>query len=239
VEALAQIQAELELPDPPNRIECYDISSLQGVSAAGSMVVFEQGVPNKRLYRKFTIKTVQGQDDFAAMEELLSRRFRRWEIAQEEAQKPGGKLDPAFGILPNLLLVDGGKGQRNRAAKVLERYHLADRVPVAGLAKKHEDIYLLDREKPIRLPSRSQALFLIQRVRDEAHRFALKLHKTQRRKKGLTSRLDGVSGIGPARRQALLEVFGDLDGVRKAPIEELIKIRGVTRSIAERIKAVL
>jgi excinuclease ABC subunit C len=239
VQALAELQSALDLEHPLNRIECYDISNLQGTAAAGSMVVFEQGAPQKNYYRKFTIKTVDGQDDFASMEEVLDRRFRRWETANEEAQKPGGKLDPAFGLLPNLLIVDGGKGQLSRAVKIFDQYKLKTKIPVVGLAKKHEELYLPDRIDPVILPRQSQALFLVQRIRDEAHRFALKQHRTQRRKKGAASILDSISGIGPARRKALLKSFGDIESIRNAKVEELVKVPGITQSLAERVKAEL
>jgi excinuclease ABC subunit C len=239
VQALADLQSALAIEQPLNRIECYDISNLQGTAAAGSMVVFEQGAPSKNYYRKFTIRTVEGQDDFASMEEVLSRRFRRWKIANEEAQKPGGKLDPAFGLLPNLLIVDGGKGQLDRAVKVIEQFELNTKIPVVGLAKKHEELYLHDRKDPVILPRQAQALFLVQRIRDEAHRFALKQHKTQRRKKGVASVLDSISGIGPARRKALLKSFGDIESIRNAKIEELASVPGITLALAERVKAEL
>jgi excinuclease ABC subunit C len=239
VQALADLQSALAIEQPLNRIECYDISNLQGTAAAGSMVVFEQGAPNKKYYRKFTIKTVAGQDDFASMEEVLNRRFRRWEIANEEAQKPGGKLDPAFGLLPNLLIVDGGKGQLERAVKVMGQFELDTKVPVVGLAKKHEELYLHNRTDPVILPRQSQALFLVQRIRDEAHRFALKQHRTQRQKKGVASVLDSISGIGPVRRKALLKSFGDIESIRNAEIEELARVPGITIALAERVKSEL
>lgn len=239
VQALSELQEALGLEEPPNRIECYDISNLQGTAAAGSMVVFEQGVPNKRLYRKFTIKSVQGQDDFASMEEVLLRRFRRWNIATEQQEKPGGKLDQGFGLLPNLLIVDGGKGQLNRARQVLEEFELADEIPLAGLAKSQEELYVPGQPDPIVLPRRSQGLFLIQRLRDEAHRFAVGQHRTQRRRSTLTSKLDSVHGIGPARRKALLRTFGDIDGLRTAEVQELTAIPGITTELAERVKAAL
>jgi len=239
VEALAELQEALAMDQPPNRIECYDISNLQGTAASGSMVVFERGVPSKRLYRKFTIKTVSGQDDFASMEEVLERRFQRWIVSQEQAKKPGGKLDPAFGFLPDLLLVDGGKGQLSRAVKVLERHALEARVPVAGLAKKHEDLYIPKQAQAIHLPLRSQALFLVQRVRDEAHRFALQHHRARRRKIGTASQLDAIAGIGPARRKALLKAFGDLTGIKNAPVEQLAAVPGISSELAARIKAEL
>jgi len=239
VQALAELQTALDLQQPLNRIECYDISNLQGTAAAGSMVVFEQGAPNKDSYRKFTIKTVEGQDDFASMVEVLNRRFRRWELAKEEAQKPGGKLDPAFGLLPNLLIVDGGKGQLSRAMEVINQYKLGTTFAVVGLAKKHEELYLHDHTDPVILPNQSQALFLVQRIRDEAHRFALKQHQVQRQKKGVASVLDAIPGIGPARRKALLKTFGDIESIRNAKIEELVSVPGITRSLAERVKAEL
>lgn len=240
VQALSELQEALGLDEPSNRIECYDISNLQGTEAAGSMVVFEQGVPNKRLYRKFTIKSVTGQDDFASMEEVLFRRFRRWKIAQEQqAGRPEAKLDQAFGLLPNLLIVDGGKGQLSRARQVLEDFDLANEVPLAGLAKGQEELYVPEDPDPILLPRRSQGLFLVQRLRDEAHRFAVGQHRTQRRRSTLTSKLDSVHGIGPARRKALLRTFGDIEGLREAEVEELTAIPGITSDLAERVKAAL
>lgn len=239
VQALSELKEALSLQDPPNRIECYDISNLQGTAAAGSMVVFEQGAPSKKLYRKFTIKNVQGQDDFASMEEILGRRFRRWQIANEEAGKPGGKLDKSFGLLPDLLIVDGGKGQLSRACKILEEHNLKERVPVVGLAKGHEEFHLPDRADPVILPRRSQGLYLVQRIRDEAHRFALRQHRTQRRRGGLASKLDSITGVGPARRKALLKTFGDLEGIRQASLEDLVGISGITLKTAEQIQEAL
>jgi excinuclease ABC subunit C len=239
VQALAELQAALGLAAPPNRLEAYDISNLQGTAAAGSMVVFEQGAPAKRLYRRFTIKTVQGQDDFASMEEVLRRRLHRWEAARDESAKPGAKLDPAFGLLPDLLIVDGGKGQLGRAVQVLESVGLAGRVPVAGLAKGHEELYLPGRATPVVLPRGSEGLHLLQRLRDEAHRTALSQHQAQRRREGLASRLETIPGIGPARRKALLRTFGDLDTIRQAGVDEIMAVRGITRPLAERVKAEL
>ncbi|MBN2555625.1 MAG: excinuclease ABC subunit UvrC [Anaerolineales bacterium] len=239
VQALAELQTALHLTSPPNRIECYDISNLQGTAAAGSMVVFEQGSPDKKLYRKFTVKSVEGQDDFASMEEVLDRRFRRWQAAQEQAAGPGGKLDRAFGRLPDLLIVDGGKGQLGRARIVLEKFDLEDRICLCGLAKQHEELYLTGVADPVILPPRSQGLFLLQRVRDEAHRFAISHHRTQRRKTGLASRLDAIEGIGPSRRKILMKAFKDLDGIRAASMEELTALKGINIDLAERIKSEL
>jgi excinuclease ABC subunit C len=236
VQALSELQKELELREPPNRIECYDISNLQGTEAAGSMVVFEQGAPSKKLYRHFRIKSVQGQDDFASMEEVLDRRFRRWEIAKEQASKPGGKLDKGFGILPDLLIVDGGKGQLSRAAEVLRRYNLGEEILVFGLAKGREEIYPVDHPDPIILPRRSQGLYLVQRIRDEAHRFALRQHQRQRRRSSLKSKLDAIQGIGPARKKALMKAFGDLKGVKNASIEDIAALPGISLELAGRVK---
>ncbi len=198
-EALAELETALDLQQPPNRIECYDISNIQGTAAVGSMVVFEQGVPSKGLYRRFNIKSVTGPDDFSSMEEVLRRRFKRWQAAREETGV-GSKKDPSFALLPDLLIVDGGKGQLGRAVKVLKEFNLLENVPVTGLAKENEELFLPGRHDPVILPRHSQALYLVQRIRDEAHRFAITAHRNKRSKAGLASRLDSVTGIGPARR---------------------------------------
>jgi len=233
--ALAELQEALHLPEPPNRIECYDISNTQGTAAVGSMVVFEQGVPRKQLYRHFNIRTVQGPDDYASMEEVLTRRFNRWKAAQENADSPGKKPDQAFGFLPDMLLVDGGKGQLGRAVAVLERFGLLGQVPVAGIAKQNEEIFLHGQSRPIVLPRQSQGLFLVQRVRDEAHRFAITSHRKRRTKTGLASRLDTIPGIGPARRKALLNQFGSIKKIQAASLEELTSLPGITDQIAHAI----
>ncbi len=237
--ALTELQEALDLPEPPNRIECYDISTTQGVASVGSMVVFEQGTPNKKLYRRFNIKTVLGQDDFASMEEVLFRRFRRWKAAHEQEDHVGKKPDLAFSILPDLLLVDGGKGQLSRAVKVLEEFNLLDTVPVAGLAKQEEELFLPSQRNSIILESHSQGLYLIQRIRDEAHRFAITAHRKRRAKQGLASRLDVIPGIGPSRRKALLQKFGSIDGIKEATPEKIAEIKGITLEMAQSIKVQL
>jgi excinuclease ABC subunit C len=243
-QGLADLQAALGLDEPPNRIECYDISNTQGTAAVGSMVVFEQGVPKKAFYRRFNIRTVEGPDDFASMEEVLQRRFARWQTAQEtEAETtpnaPGKKIDQAFSILPDLLLVDGGKGQLSRATAVVERFGLSDRLHVASLAKQHEEIFIPGQSESIMLPRQSQGLYLVQRVRDEAHRYAITSHRTRRDKAGIASQLDSIPGIGPARRKALLTHFGSLQTIRNASLEELQQVPGITIKLAETIKEFL
>jgi len=233
-QALAQIQEALNLDTPPNRIECYDISNTQGTAAVGSMVVFEQGSPNKKLYRRFNIKTVVGPDDFASMEEVLSRRFKRWKSAKED-EVVGKKLDQSFSVLPDLLVVDGGKGQLSRAVKVLAEFRLDKKILAAGLAKEHELVFLPDKDIPIELPRSSQGLFLLQRIRDEAHRFAITAHRNLRKKEKFISHLDQIPGIGPTRKKELLKKFGSLNGVKNASISEITTISGITHELAVKI----
>jgi excinuclease ABC subunit C len=235
-EALTELQAALNLSKPLNRIECYDISNTQGTSTVGSMVVFEQGVPSKRNYRTFNVQSVSGPDDFASMEEVLTRRFRRWQSSQQNTA-PGAKPDLSFGMLPDLLIVDGGKGQLGRAVAVLERYQLLDRIPVVGLAKQQEEIFFPDRPESLLLPRHSQAFYLVQRIRDEAHRFAITAHRKRRSKAGMASRLDAVPGIGPARRKALLVHFGSVEGIQQASLEELASVQGITPALALSLKS--
>ncbi|MCC7129887.1 MAG: excinuclease ABC subunit UvrC, partial [Anaerolineae bacterium] len=238
-QALGELQAALELEQPLGRVECYDISNIQGTAAVGGMVVFEQGVPRKNLYRRFNIRSVSGPDDFASMEEVLTRRFNRWKAAQETAETPGKKPDQAFYRLPDLLIVDGGKGQLSRAVAVLEKFNLAGKIPVAGLAKQNEELFLPGKPLPLVLARHSQALYLVQRIRDEAHRFAITAHRQQRTKAGLASRLDKIPGIGPTRRKALLARFGSIEGILNASQDELILVNGINPGLAQTIKEVL
>ena len=238
-QALAELQNAFHLATPPNRIECYDISNIQGTAAVGSMVIFEQGVPNKKLYRHFNIKTVSGQDDFASMAEILSRRFKRWQAAQEAQQSPGAKPDPGFALLPDLLIVDGGKGQLSQAITVLDQFGLGSRVTIAGLAKQQEELFLPGRSESLILPRHSQGLYLLQRIRDEAHRFAITAHRKKRTREGLASRLEKISGIGPGRRKMLLDRFGSIERIYQASIEELSSLPGITSKIAKELKAQL
>jgi len=234
-QALAELQETLELPTAPVRIECYDISTTQGTEVVGSMVVFVQGVPRKSAYRRFIVRSVHGQDDYASMREVLQRRFRRWQMATSD-EKLGSRDIKGWAKLPDLLIVDGGKGQLSVAVEVLEEFDLLARVPVAGLAKQHEEIFVPGRARPILLPRRSQGLFLVQRVRDEAHRFAITHHRARRRKAGVASQLDGIPGVGPARRKALLKAFGSLDAVRAASLDQLAAVPGIPRTVALAIK---
>jgi excinuclease ABC subunit C len=235
-EALVEIQEALGLARAPERIECYDISNTQGTAAVGSMVVFERGVSNNKLYRRFNIKTVEGPDDFASMQEVLTRRFKRWQAAKEDNPIPGAKPDAAFSNLPDLVIVDGGKGQLGRAIAVFEEYGLIDKVPLVALAKQSEELFLPGRDRGILLPRSSQGLYLLQRIRDEAHRFAITAHRARRSKSGIMSQLDEIPGIGPNRRRALLKTFGSIDAMREASIEQLTAIKGITPALAESIK---
>ena len=235
--ALSGLQSALGLSKPPLRMECYDISNTQGTAIVASMVVFQRGVPDKKRYRRFNIRSVQGApDDFASMEEALRRRFKRWRAAQAVKDTPGAHPDPAFSVLPDLLIVDGGQGQLSRAVKVLEDFDLREQVPVIGLAKQDELVILPGREAPLRLPRNAPALHLLQRIRDEAHRFAITAHRKKRAKIAFASTLDNIPGIGPQKRKALLRHFGSVEAVRQARVEELARVDGISTRLAETIK---
>lgn len=240
-QALSELHEALDLPRAPRRIECYDISNTQGVAMVGSMVVFEQGVPYKQHYRRFNIRNVTGPDDFASMEEVLTRRFRRWQAAHEmsEAERQQQPVDASFAALPDLIIIDGGKGQLGRAVQVLQAYGLAEVVPVIGLAKREEEIFIPGRKDAIRLPSRSEGLYLIQRIRDEAHRFAITAHRKRRSRQGLASQLEAIPGIGPARRKALLQHFGSIEAIRQASEEDLAAAPKMNALLAARVKEFL
>ncbi len=240
-EALAELQRELGLPRIPNRIECFDISTTQGTSIVASRVVFAQGVPVKSEYRRFNIRTVvhAGPDDFQSMREALTRRFARWKDAVDNplGTAPDGKdKDETWKKLPDLLLIDGGKGQLSVAVEVLAAFGLTERVPVASLAKQFEEVFLPDRSTSIVLNRRSPALYLIQRVRDEAHRYAVHSHRQQRSKASMASRLEAIPGIGPKKKRALLKHFGNsIHAIRQATVEELCRVPGINRVLAETI----
>jgi excinuclease ABC subunit C len=242
--ALTELQQALRLPAPPNRIECFDISTLQGTATVASRVVFVQGTAKKAEYRKFNIRSVQTTlepNDFQSMREALTRRFQRYADAVESQGSiaPGKKDDTeTWRLLPDLLIIDGGKGQLGIAVEVLQKFHLTDQVPVVGLAKQFEELYLPGQPQPVILPRRSEGLFMVQRIRDEAHRFAITANRNQRAKKGIVSRLEEIPGIGPSKRKALLKAFNnDIDSVRAASLEQLMAVPGITARLAEAIKA--
>jgi len=240
-QALGELQSALKLSAPPNRIECYDVSHTQGVATVGAMIVFEQGTPAKNLYRKFNIDStsIGAPDDFASMEEMLTRRFKRWRASAtiSENQTPGAKPDASFSFLPDLIIIDGGKGQLSRVVKVLEQFEIFDKVPVVGLAKQEEEIFFPYNNQPLLLPRHSQGLYLVQRIRDEAHRYGITAHRARRSKQGMASQLDSIPGIGPTRRKALLKHFGSMDKIKEASVEDLSAVKGMNQSAAEAVKA--
>jgi excinuclease ABC subunit C len=243
--AVAELQAVLNLEKPPARIECFDISTFQGTNTVGSMVVFAKGAPLKSAYKRFKIqgKGSQGSpDDFASMREMLRRRFRRI-VEEHNDPDPGARArtgDENWRILPDLVIVDGGKGQLSMAVEVLDEFGLLDRIPVVGLAKREEEIFRPGESQSIWLKRGSEALHLVQRIRDEAHRFAITYHRNLRSKEQTRSKLDDIKGIGPTRRKALLQHFGgDLDQIRSATVDELLHVPGMTRRSAEALKAQL
>jgi excinuclease ABC subunit C len=261
---LVDLAERLGLPGPPRRIECYDISNTMGTNSVGSMIVFEDGRPRPSHYRHFGIRTVEGSDDFASMEETLRRRFARLlrsraegaaaadipvddpagsngEVAATSAviavrDGTGGATDDSFGIVPDLILIDGGKGQLGAAHRVLREAGL-DGIPVFGLAKRNEELFAPGISRPTILEKDSPTLFLVQRVRDEAHRFAITRHRARRARGALRSRLDTVPGLGPVRKRSLLRRFGSVDGIRAASVDDLSE--QVPRPVALSIKELL
>ena len=265
--ALSMLQDELDLPTRPNRIECYDISTIQGTNTVASMVVFRDGHPATSQYRRFRIKTVEGQDDFASMREVLGRRFkriaerRRRERVLDGDEAAEGTPTPEAGIellvedttaeempdaaapedlspwdeVPDLVIIDGGKGQLGAVLDVMRDLGLRD-VPVCGLAKQQEELFVADVADSIMLPRQSEALYLVQRIRDEAHRFAITYHRNLRGKAATQSILDSIPGIGPKRKRALIRKFGSVKGIREADVGEIAATEGFTQRLAETIK---
>jgi excinuclease ABC subunit C len=217
--ALTELQGELSLREAPLRIECYDMSHLQGTDYVGSMVVMEDGLAKRSDYRRFKVKTVGGNDDYAAMEEVLTRRLTALKVAE---QQPVGERPKRFAYKPNLLLVDGGKGQLHVAERVVRELGLENEIELAALAKQFEEVYRPGSPDPIRLRRGSDALYLLQRVRDEAHRFAITFHRERRGKRMTKSILDDIPGLGPARKARLVKEFGGVNAVRGASLEELL-----------------
>lgn len=228
--ALEEIEEALELLGVPSRMEAYDISNIQGNSAVGSMVVFENGKPKPAHYRRFRIKTVEGANDYAMLQEVLRRRFKR-------SSKYGVRASETWAVMPDLILIDGGKGQLNAAREVLDEADVD--ISLASLAKENEEIFVPGRSEPVVLPRSSPGLQLLQRLRDEAHRFAVSYFTTLHRKKTFASALDSVPGIGPRRKSSLLRHFGSVQNIREASVEELVAATGMPREQANRIKEYL
>ncbi|NLN40790.1 MAG: excinuclease ABC subunit UvrC [Clostridiales bacterium] len=228
-EELAEV---LDLPYVPSRIEAFDISNIQGTNSVASMVVFEKGKPSKKDYRRFRIKGIEGPNDYASMSQVIERRFKRG-IEEKVSLEAQGK-DPNFGKfsrLPDLILIDGGKGQLNAAISSLRKLGM-DYIPIISLAEKNEEIYMENQDKPIVIPKNSLALQLLQRIRDEAHRFAITYHRSLRGKDNIRSILEDIPNIGPGRRRALLKHFGSIEAIRRASLEDLIKVDGMNRNAA-------
>jgi excinuclease ABC subunit C len=233
--ALQELQDVLALPEFPLRIECYDMSHIQGSDYVGSMVVFEDGVPKKSDYRRFKVKSVEGNDDYAAMGEVLRRRLTR---LIEERTEPSD-MSRKFAYPPQLLVVDGGKGQLHIAEDVLSELGFEEEIPLASLAKQFEEIYVPGRSEPIRIPRGSEALYLLQRIRDEAHRFAVTFHRSLRGKRMTASELDEIAGLGEVRRDKLLKEFGSMKELRAASIDQLHAIKWLPNTVGDSVYAAL
>jgi excinuclease ABC subunit C len=230
--ALNELQDALGLPEAPLRIECYDMSHIQGTDYVGSMVVMEDGLPRKSDYRRFKVRTVPGNDDYAAMEEVLTRRLSAY---IDERALPVSERSGRFSYPPQLLLVDGGKAQLNVASRVLEDLGLDEEIPVAALAKRFEEVYLPGSPDPVRVPRGSEALYLLQRIRDEAHRFAISYHRELRGKRMTRSVLDDVKGLGPTRRKRLVKALGGVNAVKRASRDELRELSWLPEDVADRL----
>jgi len=234
--ALEELQDVLNLAAPPMRIECYDISNTQGTNSVGAMVVFEAGRPRPNEYRRFKIKTVAGPNDFASIQEMLRRRFRRQAQQNEER---GEEIEQEVPLehdwaMPDLIIIDGGKGQLSAAMEVLQELHID--VPTTGLAKENEELFIPGSPDPILLPRTSQGLYMVQRIRDEAHRFGITYHRKLRSDRTFKSVLDEIPGIGPKRKQALMKHFGSVRAISDASVDDLATLNGMTREAAEKVK---
>jgi excinuclease ABC subunit C len=230
--ALSELQDALGLPEAPLRIECYDMAHLQGTDYVGSMVVMEDGLPNKREYRRFKVKDVPGNDDYAAMREVLTRRLSAYIEERDQPVGDRGERPGKFAYPPQLLLVDGGKGQLGVAIEVVHELGLADEIPVASLAKRYEEVYVPGRSEPILLSRGSEALFMLQRIRDEAHRFANTFHRELRAKRMVSSSLEGIAGLGDARAKRLVKEMGGVNAVKKASLEDLRLLSWLPEAVA-------
>jgi excinuclease ABC subunit C len=232
-QALNALQAALSLPEAPLRIECYDMSHLQGHDYVGSMVVMEDGLPKKSDYRRFKVRTVEGNDDYAAMREVLTRRLTA--LLEERERGAAGAKGRRFAYPPQLLLLDGGKGQLHVGMEVLEQLGLDEEIPVAALAKQFEEVFVPGRSDPVRIPRQSEALYLLQRIRDEAHRFAITYHRRLRGQRATRSELDGIPGVGPTRKKRLVRELGGPRGVRTATLPTLLSLPWLPDPVARRV----
>jgi excinuclease ABC subunit C len=230
--ALRELQEALDLPEAPLRIECYDMSHIQGTDYVGSMVVMEDGLAKKRDYRRFKVRDVPGNDDFAAMREVLTRRLQAYLI---ERKQPVADREGRFSYPPQLLVVDGGKGQLAVAREVVEELGLTQEIPVAALAKRFEELYVPGRSEPVRIPRQSEALYLLQRLRDEAHRFAVSYHRQLRDRRMTTSVLDGIPGLGPARQKRLRAELGGVTAVKQASLADLEALAWLPETVAKAV----
>ena len=233
--ALSELQDLLDLPEAPLRVECYDMAHLQGTDYVGSMVVLEDGLPNKREYRRFKVKDVPGNDDYAAMREVLTRRLSAYIEERDKPVGERGEKPGKFAYPPQLLLVDGGKGQLNVAVQVVAELGLSDEIPVASLAKRFEEVYVPGRQEPVLVPRGSEALFLLQRIRDEAHRFANTFHRELRGKRMVSSSLDGIAGLGEVRAKRLVKEMGGITAVKKATRDDLRLLSWLPEKVADEI----
>jgi excinuclease ABC subunit C len=232
--ALTELQEILDLPEAPLRIECYDMAHLQGTDYVGSMVVLEDGLPNKREYRRFKVN-VDGNDDYGAMEEVLSRRLQAYVDERDRPMHERGDKPGKFAYPPQLLVVDGGKGQLNVAKRVVDELGLADEIPVAGLAKQFEQVFVPGRSEPVEIARGSEALFMLQRIRDEAHRFANTFHRERRSKRMTRSSLDGIPGLGEVRRKRLVKELGGVNAVKRAELDDLKALSFLPDKVAEAV----
>ena len=233
--ALTELQDHLHLPEAPLRIECYDMAHLQGTDYVGSMVVLEDGLPNKREYRRFKVNDVPGNDDYAAMAEVVRRRLQAYLDERDRPVNERGDKPGKFAYPPQLLLVDGGKGQVSATKRVVDELGLTDEIPVAGLAKRFEEVYVPDRSEPVAIPRGSEALFMLQRIRDEAHRFANSFHRERRSKRMTVSALDGIPGLGEVRRKKLTKALGGVNAVKRADLDELKALSFLPDAVAEAV----
>jgi excinuclease ABC subunit C len=233
--ALTELQDLLNLPEAPLRIECYDMAHLQGTHYVGSMVVLEDGLPMKREYRKFKVKDVPGNDDYAAMREVLTRRLSAYISERDMPIEQRGERPGKFAYPPQLILVDGGKGQLGVAIEVIHELGLEHEIPVASLAKRLEEVFVPNKTEPIEIPRNSDAIFMLQVIRDEAHRFANSFHRELRGKAMTKGALDGIQGLGEARKKRLLAHFGGVAAVKKASLDNLLNLGWLPEAVARDI----